>query len=147
MYLSIFICPYVVSKFLSACTSTHIKKKQILINYFLHQPLDGWFDFFSESKFRCGDSLQTSSLVFLVNFSGILQLKNTKVGLSGSKEMCISLFKKWTWIMFTPTKMKCSAWCLVFKSSTTWTCYLLLYTPIKYLLIFESCILNFAEEL
>jgi len=31
-----------------------------------------------------------ASLAFIVGFSGVLQLKNTKVGLAGSQEMHIS---------------------------------------------------------
>jgi len=37
-----------------------------------------------------GDPLQTSNLAFLAVFTAILQLKNTKVGLSGSQEKCVS---------------------------------------------------------
>ena len=50
--------------------------------------------FFSKPKIGCGNSPQTLSLAFAVGFSGVLQLKNTKVGLSGSQEMRMSAFEK-----------------------------------------------------
>jgi len=43
--------------------------------------------FFTESKTMFANSTQTSSPAFLADFSGALQLKNTKVGLTGSQEM------------------------------------------------------------
>ena len=51
--------------------------------------------FVSTPKSGCGDSPQASSLTFILGFSGILQLKNSEVGLSGSQEMRTSSFEKW----------------------------------------------------
>ena len=51
--------------------------------------------FFSGLKTGCSDHLQTLRPAFLVNFSGVLQLKNTVLGLTGTQEMRISLFEKW----------------------------------------------------
>ena len=47
------------------------------------------------SRFKTGRSghPQTSRPAFLVDFSGILQLKNTALGLIGTQEVCISSFK------------------------------------------------------
>ena len=64
--------------------------------------------FFSKSKTKCGDLPQTSSVAFLVDFSGIVQLKNTKAGLLGLQEMRISLIGKWVWSVLMWTKMKSS---------------------------------------
>jgi len=54
--------------------------------------------FLSELKDGCGGSPQISSLAFLIKFSGILQPKNTEVGLSGSQKM---LFEKNTYLLLT----------------------------------------------
>ena len=51
--------------------------------------------FFSGLKTGHSDHPQTSRPAFLVDFSGILQLKNTVLGLIGTQEMCISLFERW----------------------------------------------------
>ena len=51
--------------------------------------------FFSGLKTGHSDHQQTSSPTFLVDFSGLPQLKNTILGLLGTQEMRISLFEKW----------------------------------------------------
>ena len=43
--------------------------------------------FFSRLKTKCGDLSQSSSLAFIVDFSGILQLKNSEFSLWGSQEL------------------------------------------------------------
>ena len=45
---------------------------------------------------------------FLVDFSGILQLKNSVLGLMGLQGMHISSFGKWVWPVLMRTKMKSS---------------------------------------
>ena len=60
--------------------------------------------FFSKSKTGLSDLLQTLSLAFLVDFSDIMQLKKTKVGLSDSQEMCISLLGKWQYNVLCANK-------------------------------------------
>ena len=52
------------------------------------------FLFQAYCKNGCGDSLQTSNLAFIMSFSGVFQLKSSKVGLLGSQEMSISSFEK-----------------------------------------------------
>ena len=49
--------------------------------------------FFSGLKTGRSDHPQTLRPAFLVNCSGILQLKNTALGLIGTQEMCISSLK------------------------------------------------------
>ena len=51
--------------------------------------------FFSGLKMGHSDHPQTSRPAFLVNFSSVLQLKNTVLGLIGTQEMRILLFEKW----------------------------------------------------
>lgn len=50
--------------------------------------------FFFKSKSWCDSS---PWLAFLAEFSGILQLKNTEVHLSGSQKLHISSFRRWVW--------------------------------------------------
>ena len=50
--------------------------------------------FFSWFKMEHSGHPQTSRPAFLVDFLGILQLKNTILGLINTQEMCISSFKK-----------------------------------------------------
>ena len=64
--------------------------------------------FFSKLKTGHSDHPQTLWPAFLVNFSGILQLKNTVLGLIGAHEMRISSFEKWACPVLTRTKMKSS---------------------------------------
>ena len=51
--------------------------------------------FFSKLKTGPSDHPQILRPAFLVDFSDVLQLKNTILGLIGTQEMCISLFEKW----------------------------------------------------
>jgi len=51
--------------------------------------------FFSGFKTGCSGHPQTSKPAFLVDLSGVLQLKNTVLGFIGTQEMRILLFKKW----------------------------------------------------
>ena len=51
--------------------------------------------FFSKLKIRLSDHPYTSRPAFLVDFSGVLQLKNIVPGLIGNQEMHISSFGKW----------------------------------------------------
>ena len=51
--------------------------------------------FFSGFKMGRSDHPQTLRPAFLVDLSGILQLKKTVLNLIGTQEMRISLFKKW----------------------------------------------------
>ena len=53
--------------------------------------------FLSQSKTGSSDHPQTSKPAFLVNFSGVLQAKNSALGLMGLQGMRISLFVKWAW--------------------------------------------------
>jgi len=79
--------------------------------------------FFSGLKMGHSYHPQTSRPAFLVNFSGILKLKNTILGLIDTQEMCISLFEKWAWPVLTQTKMESSpeAFLGEFRNNT-WAC-------------------------
>jgi len=50
-------------------------------------------DIFSKLKIKHSDHPQTLGPAFLVDFSGVLQLKSTMLGLIGTQEMCTSLFE------------------------------------------------------
>jgi len=53
-------------------------------------------DFFSGLKrYEAAMHPHTSRPAFLVDFSGVLQLKNTILDFIGTQEMRISSFKKW----------------------------------------------------
>ena len=64
--------------------------------------------FLSQSKTGRSDRTQTSKPAFLVDSSGILQPKNSVLGLMGLQGMRISSFGKWAWPILTRTKMKSS---------------------------------------
>jgi len=53
--------------------------------------------FFSNSEMGRSDHPQALRQAFLVDFSGILQLKNTVLSLIGTQEMRNSSFEKWVW--------------------------------------------------
>ena len=90
----------------AACIQT-IKAKQSL--YYTHTQVSSASKVdFSQSKTGCSDCPQTSRPAFLVNYSGILQAKNSVLGLIGKQGMHILLFGKWTQPILTQTKMKSS---------------------------------------
>ena len=62
--------------------------------------------FLSGLKMGRSSHSQTSKLAFLVDFSVVLQLKNTILGLIGTQEMRIFSFKKWVWPVLMQMKMK-----------------------------------------
>ena len=64
--------------------------------------------FFSGLKTGRSNHPQTLRPAFLVDFPGILQLKNSVLGLIGTQEMRISSFEKWAWPIFMQTKIKSS---------------------------------------
>ena len=75
-----------------------IKAKQSLYNtYAQAYKLCLKASFFSGLKTGWSNSPQTLNLAFIAVFTAVSQLKNTKVVLSGSQEMHISLFEKWEW--------------------------------------------------
>ena len=89
----VFVCPYKLThtgNFSSGKYSLYTRDKGPTSA--LEASVRRWF--FSKPKSGCGDLPQTSSLAFIVGFSGVLQLKNTKGGLSGSQEMHISSLLK-----------------------------------------------------
>ena len=61
---------------------------------------------FSQLKTWHSNCPQTLRPVFLVKFSGVLQLKSTTLGLIGTQEMHISLFEKWVWRVLTQTNFR-----------------------------------------
>ena len=71
-----------------------IEAKQSL--YYTHAQVSSAskMGFFPQSKTWCSNLPQTSRLAFLVDFSGILQPKNSMLGLIGSQEMLISSFEE-----------------------------------------------------
>ena len=78
----------------TACIQT-IKAKQSLYYTYAQVISASKVGFFPHLKNRHSNCPQNSRLAFLVDFSGILQLKNTVLGLIGIQEMLISLFEKW----------------------------------------------------
>ena len=64
--------------------------------------------FFPQSCTQSSNRPHTSRPASLVNFSGILQLKNSVLGLIGIQGMGISSFGKWVWPVLMQTKMKSS---------------------------------------
>jgi len=65
-------------------------------------------DFFSGFKTGHSGHPQTSRPAILVDFSGVLQLKNTILGCIGTQEMSILSFKKWVLPVLMQMKMKSS---------------------------------------
>ena len=78
-YLPFFVRPYKlthVNNFLSGKYSLY--KQDITLQYATAPvSFSSKVSFFSKSKSGCGDLPQTSSLAFIVSFSGVLQLKDT----------------------------------------------------------------------
>ena len=62
--------------------------------------------FFSGLKTRRSDHPQTSRPASLVDFSGVLQLKNTVLGLIDTHEMQISLLEKLAWPVLMQMRIK-----------------------------------------
>ena len=74
--------------------------------------------FFSGLKTRCSNSQQILNQAFLAVFTAVPQLKNTKVGLSGLQEMCISSFETCTCVNENEEQSKGFAGS-IFKSDVT----------------------------
>ena len=111
----VFVCMYICLSFRvhvskpfawslkAACMQT-IKAKQSL--YYTHAQVSSPSKacFFPNQK----PDPQTSKPAFPDNFSGVIQPKNSVLGLMGLQGMHISSFGKWAWPVFTRTKMKSS---------------------------------------
>ena len=122
VYLFVFLHPREQTFYLKLESSLYTNKKG-LTKPILHSCtgklcLEG--EFLSQSKTGHSDRPQTLKPAFLVDSSGVLQLKNSVLGIMGIQGMCISSFGKWAWPVLMQTKMK-SSWRLCWKNFKTIT--------------------------
>jgi len=112
MYICLYFHTHVSKPFTWSLKVTCIQTLKAKQNLYYIQVCTGKLSFegmfLSQLKTRRSDHPQTSKPAFLVNFSCVLQPKNSLLGLMGLQGLRISSFRKWAWPVLTWTKMKSS---------------------------------------